>query len=66
MVITPMQILLQEMKKTIATIDRKTIKSFYDNYFQPDNAALIVVGDIDSKAMKAKLEKLFANWRWHG
>jgi len=50
-------------EKTIATIDRKAIKSFYDNYFQPDNAALIVVGDIDSKAMKAKLEKLFANWR---
>lgn len=50
-------------EKTIAAITRKDIKGFYQDYFKPDNAALIVVGDIEPKAMKAKLAKYFAGWK---
>ncbi|GAA6151096.1 M16 family metallopeptidase [Pseudoteredinibacter isoporae] len=49
-------------EKTVAAMTRDDIKGFYRDYFKPDNAAIIVVGDIEPKAMKAKLTKYFSTW----
>jgi zinc protease len=42
------------------TIDE--VKRFYETYYRPNNAALIVVGDVEPDAITEKLEKAFAKW----
>lgn len=43
-----------------ATID--DIKLFYTRFYVPENIAIAVVGDFDSKSMKKQVEKLFGGW----
>jgi zinc protease len=47
------------LKKTT----RADVKRFYDTYFAPNNAVLVVSGDITEKELRAKLEPLLAAWR---
>ena len=42
------------------------LKGFHQRWFRPQNAALIVVGDFDSKTMSSQLSKLFSKWQGHG
>lgn len=44
-------------------INQQQVKDFYQSYYQPANTAISIVGDFDSKAMKARLEKLFTGWQ---
>ena len=39
------------------------MKKFHDAWFKPNNATLIVVGDITLRELKPRLEKLFAGWK---
>ncbi|MEO8648458.1 MAG: pitrilysin family protein [Acidobacteriota bacterium] len=48
---------------TIKAITRDDIVNYYNSTFRPNNGVLIVVGDIDKTALKAKLEKAFASWK---
>ncbi len=47
---------------TVSKIQRSDIKAFYERYFFPSNVILGVLGDFDSTAMKAELEKKFGSW----
>ncbi|BDX05142.1 M16 family metallopeptidase [Planctobacterium marinum] len=47
-----------------ATLD--DLKSFYQGWFRPENAALVIVGDFDAKAMLANIDGLFADWKGAG
>ncbi|TDN95546.1 putative Zn-dependent peptidase [Salegentibacter sp. 24] len=38
------------------------VKSFYNNYFKPDNAYLVVVGDVKTAEVKKLAEKTFGSW----
>ena len=42
------------------TVDR--LRQFYQMHFRPDNATLIVVGDVTPSMLKTKLEALFGEW----
>jgi predicted Zn-dependent peptidase len=42
------------------------LRSFYEKYYRPNNAALLVVGDTTEKALRKKLEAAFAKWRAKG
>ncbi len=35
---------------------------FYETYFNPNNAYLVVVGDVDYKTIKPQIEKYFGDW----
>ena len=48
---------------TLASIGLAHVKQHHQNWYQPSNAAVIVVGDFDSKKMKQQLNKLFGSWR---
>jgi len=50
-------------ENTIRAIKREDIEKFYNVYYRPNNAVLIVVGDVDSKTLIPKLEKSFAGWK---
>jgi len=40
-------------------LDAKNLKEHYDNYYQPDNAVLILVGDVDAKQSLKMAEETF-------
>ncbi len=39
------------------------LKEFYEANYSPKGSAIAVVGDFDTKLMKARISKLFANWK---
>jgi zinc protease len=46
----------------VDNVQRKDLQAFYTRYFFPANAMLSVYGDFNTAEMRAKLEKLFADW----
>jgi zinc protease len=38
------------------------IRSYYDAFYRPDRATLIVVGEIDPQSIQSKISKLFSDW----
>lgn len=51
------------MEETVRKLTRDDAVAFHQQWFRPDNATLIVVGDTTLAEIKPKLEKLFANWQ---
>lgn len=49
-------------EKSIESITLEDCKSYFNTYFKPNNAYLIIVGDIDVKTAKTLSEKYFAKW----
>lgn len=49
-------------EKTVESITLEDCKNYVTTYFRPNNAYLIVVGDIDVKAAKTIAEKYFGKW----
>lgn len=47
---------------TVSSLERADVVNFYDQWIRPNNATLIVVGDITKAELQAKLEKKFASW----
>ena len=47
----------------LANAPRERFVNFYERYYRPDNAVLVLVGDVDVEAMKQKIEKSFSDWR---
>ena len=41
----------------------ENIKNYYNTYFKPNNAYLIIVGDVTPAEAKADAEKYFASWK---
>lgn len=50
-------------EKTVAAMSRDDLAKFYNANYRPNNATLIVVGDVQSADIKARLEKAFAGWK---
>ena len=48
----------------IDNIQRDDLVNFYKRYYFPANILFAVYGDFDSAAMRAKIEKLFADWNY--
>lgn len=48
---------------SVQKITRDDLVKFHNEWFQPDNATLIVVGDTTLAEITPKLEKLFAGWK---
>ena len=42
------------------------VADFYRDYYRPERAMLVVVGDIDPAAIKAKIESQFSDWNPSG
>ncbi len=48
---------------SVKGITRADLVKSYESTFRPNNAVLIVVGDVDPKTLTSKLEKAFADWK---
>jgi len=50
-------------ENSIKAMTSDDLVSFYQTNYRPNNATLVVVGDVDGKTLMAKLEKAFAKWK---
>lgn len=49
-------------EETVNTIKTSTVRKYYDDYYRPNNAILVIVGDITPTVAKAKVQQYFAQW----
>jgi len=48
------------------TLDRDRVTAFHHAAYRPENATLILVGDVDAAAMQPLVERAFGGWRAMG
>ena len=49
-------------EETVNNVKLSDVKNFYDSYFAPTNAYLIIIGDINFDDAKELVEKNFSSW----
>src|SRR6476469_1454735 len=52
--------------ETLAAITPAQLKAFYQGYYRPERATLVMVGDFDVGAMEKEIRSRFANWKGKG
>jgi zinc protease len=50
-------------REAVENASAAELRHFYSTYYRPERALLIVVGDIDPKAMEAKIKAGFSSWK---
>jgi len=48
---------------SIAKLSLAQVIKHHNQWYQPSNTAIIIVGDFDSKVIKAQVKTLFSNWK---
>ena len=48
---------------TVKAITRADVQSFYSRHYRPNNAAMIIVGDVQPDEVVQKVERLFGRWQ---
>jgi len=48
---------------SISKLGEADVKHFYDSFYTPNNAVLVIAGDITEKDVHAKIEPLLAAWK---
>ena len=57
--------LVSMSKRTLTAIDRAALVAFHKSWFAPNNAMMVISGDIDAKTIKTTLAKWFGGWKKH-
>ncbi len=52
-----------ETEESINNITLDDVKKNYKDYFVPENAYLVVIGDVDANHVKKQVERLFKDWK---
>jgi len=50
-------------EKTVSNLKRDDLITFYDRWMKPNNATLVVVGDVSMASLSSALEKRFGKWK---
>jgi predicted Zn-dependent peptidase len=50
-------------EKTLKNITLQDVKNHYNKVFKPNNAYLVVIGDVNFKTVKKQITKLFSGWQ---
>lgn len=50
-------------KESISALSLEDVKTYYRDFFVPQNAYLVVVGDVKTKDVKKLAKKYFKNWK---
>jgi len=50
-------------ESTVSELTRKDMVSFYDTWLRPNNATLVITGDVEIGELTSKLESAFKNWK---
>ncbi|MBP6965085.1 MAG: insulinase family protein [Armatimonadetes bacterium] len=57
------QLSLEEEAANTSAISRNDIVSFYEKYYGPQTAIIVVVGDADEQTALAKIRQYFGDWK---
>jgi zinc protease len=49
-------------ERTVRAITAADLRRHYEQYFRPNNASLVVVGDFDEAGLRAQIEQAFGAW----
>ena len=49
-------------EETLKNISLDDVKNYYNKVFKPNNAYLVVIGDVNYKKVKKQITKLFSGW----
>lgn len=49
-------------EETVNNVTLDNVRAFYQKYFTPNNAYLVVVGDVDMKTVKKQVKDYFSKW----
>lgn len=50
-------------KESVERVSLSDVDAFYKRYFLPNNAYLVIVGDVDAGDLKKQVKKLFGKWK---
>ena len=50
-------------EESVRRLTRSDVQAFFQKYFRPNNAVLVVAGDMREAELRAKMEKLLAGWK---
>ena len=50
-------------KESVDRVKLADVDAFYKRYFLPNNAYLVIVGDVDAGDLKKQVKKLFGKWK---
>ncbi len=50
-------------EETLNKISLEDVKRFYDTYYKPNNAYIVVIGDVDYDHIKKKIKDSFGKWK---
>ena len=50
-------------KESVKRVKLADVDAFYKRYFLPNNAYLVIVGDVDAGDLKKQVKKLFGKWK---
>ncbi|MYM31833.1 insulinase family protein [Duganella sp. CY15W] len=51
---------------SVSALKQADVQGYYQHYYRPDNAAIIVVGDFQKAEMRKQIESLFGAWQASG
>lgn len=54
------------LRSVIETVTPETIRGFYDAFYRPERATLLIVGDVKEEEVIPALTQMFGNWRGRG
>ena len=50
-------------EETLNNVKFEDVKDFYGSYYSPNNAYLVVIGDVDFSEVKKDIKNTFGNWK---
>ncbi len=50
-------------EETLKNVKLQDVKNLYNTYFKPNNAYLVIIGDVKYKKIKKKVKSLFGDWK---
>lgn len=50
-------------EESVKALTAADVRKFWETHYHPNNAVVVVAGDIDEKDLRAKLEPLFKDWK---
>jgi len=51
-----------ETLKSVEKLNLQDVTDYYNKYYRPNNAYLVIVGDVDFKTVKKQVKKAFKSW----
>ncbi|HEX8568890.1 MAG TPA: insulinase family protein, partial [Caulobacteraceae bacterium] len=53
-------------RETLKAIDAARLRAFYDRWYRPENASVVIVGDLPVEELERRVAQTFGTWRGKG